>query len=195
MIENDGEFMIGLFIAIAGFILISVTLYLILREFRREAQVDFIPDASFYETLQNMDDEIERLREEVDGMNESFYVLVEDLNDRVNDLKRQLHVHEKNEQSTKHHKKVEVEETQVKLDITQEIRKSDAYHSYEMARPAKRTPASIKDVQVFPEQEERREIMNLYEAGKSVYEIAKEVNKGIGEVQLILNLLGKNKDN
>ncbi len=49
----------------------------------------------------------------------------------------------------------------------------------------------FKEVQVFPEQSIRKQIMELHHQGKTPFEIAKEVDRGTGEVQLILNLLGE----
>jgi len=179
--------MFGILIAMSGFLVVALTLYLILKEFRRGAQVESKPDASFYDTIQNVDDEIERLREEVDGMNASFYEVVDELNDRVNKLKRSFEVHQTvdNEFVSK--------ETNEKLevDISLDVEKTSSYHTYEKVSTQEKKTKKFKEVQVFPEQSIRKQIMELHHQGKTPFEIAKEVDRGTGEVQLILNLLGE----
>jgi len=178
--------MFGLFIAIIGFVLISIALNLTLKEIKREAEVKFKPDASFYDGIERIDDEIQRLRDEVDGMNESFYEVVDSLNDRLNDYKRELTVIKKNKVLITN----SVETNQI-MDVTEDVRKSDTYHQYEMENHAIKSPKSVKEARVFPEQGVRKKIIELNNQGKSPSEIARVVEKGIGEVQLILNLLGK----
>lgn len=175
--------MFGLFVAIVGILIIGITLYFTLKEFRREAKVELQPDASFYETIQNMDDEILRLRSEFDGINESYYLIVEELNDKIKNLQRKLEAHEALE--IKETKKFESE---IEIDVSREVKKNNSYHTYEM--PTEKTEFT-KEVHPFPDQAIRREIVRLFHSGLTAPEIAKEVNKGIGEIDLILNLLGK----
>lgn len=178
--------MFGLFVAIIGFLLISMALHLMLKEIRREAEGKLKPDASFYDTIQRFDDEVERLRDEVDGMNESFYEVVDSLNDRLNDVKLKVDIlHNTQIQKAKE------KETEVMIDVTNSVRKSDVYHQYEMEDHISKNPGLVKEAPVFPEQGIRRKIIDLSKQGKSASGIAKEVDRGIGEVELILNLLGK----
>lgn len=176
----------GIFMVIIGFLLIVTTLYLTLKEVRREAEVKFKPDASFYDGMERVDDEVLRLRNEVEGMNESFYEVVEGLNDRLNDLKREMGIMKKNESN-----RVRAQESEILFDVTDNVRKSDSYHQYEMKDHKNRNLDTVKEDRVFPEQEVRRTILDLNSKGKTSSEIAKEVDKGIGEVELILNLLTK----
>lgn len=178
--------MVGIFMVILGFLLIVATLFLTLKEVRREAEVKFKPDASFYDGMERVDDEVLRLRNEVEGMNESFYEVVDGLNDRLNDLKREIGIMKRNEIYIKTTK-----ESEIVFDVTDNVRKSDSYHQYEMKDHEERSLDSVKEDRVFPEQEVRRTILDLNSKGKTSAEIAKEVDKGIGEVELILNLLMK----
>lgn len=177
--------MLGIFMAIIGFLLIFITLYLVLREIRREAEVKFKPDASFYDGMERIDDEVLRLRNEIDGMGESFYELVDGLSDRLNDLKREVSTLKKREVAEE--KKLE----EIVFDATRNVRKSDSYHKYEMNDYKEKTLTEVKEDRVFPEQKVRRLITKLHSQGKTSAEIAKEVDKGIGEVELILKLLKK----
>ncbi len=156
---------IGLTILIAAIIGIVVEV--------RKGALALGVDASFYEYKKQTDNRLEDLEKELNEVNQSFYEIVDELTDEIADLKRQLSIFDG---------KGEVEPS-----LTSTLTRAYLNHEHEEGGHERRNSPKI----VVKEKDVLTEIKERIDNGYDINEVARQLDMGVREVNLILSMADK----
>lgn len=151
--------LIGWIAAVIGIIIVVFSLNRIIKEIRR-AGIPNLEDQSFSDTFYTLLDRVDRISEDLDDINQSFYESTERLEKRLTALESKRPA--KTQPAAAPMEPVTVERTVPRLE---------------------REP--LREPERFGEQAMAVQIRRLLSEGKDVQQIARELNLGVGEVELI----------
>lgn len=154
-----------------GTIIVVFSLNQLIREIRK-AGIPNMEDQSFSDTFYNLLNRVEKLGEDLDDINQTFYESTERLERRMENLERKT----------------------PKADPVK--RSASEFFSVPSTVPIQTHPGSAPEAKKTGPSEDIRmaaEIRKLLSQGKDSQQVARELNLGVGEVELIRRLRPEQK--
>lgn len=158
--------LIGWIAAVIGIIIVVFSLNQLIREIRK-AGIPNMEDQSFSDTFYNLLNRVEKLGEDLDDINQTFYESTERIEKRVETLEK-------------------------KVTRTEPVKQ---WHSETYVEQSPKTVPQGNPPVTEPSEEIHMaaEIRKLLNEGKDSQQVARELNLGVGEVELIRRLRPERK--
>lgn len=156
--------LIGWIAAVIGIIIVVFSLNRLIREIRR-AGIPNLEDQSFSDTFYKLLSRVDQLGEDLDDINQTFYTSVERLEKRMEALEK-------------------------KATIREPLNKS---MPLQMPDYSSNTDSELKKLKNTDDMRMAEEIRKMLNEGKDTQQVAKKLNLGVGEVELIQRLRPEQK--
>lgn len=164
--------MTGWIAAVIGIIIVVFSLNRIIHEIRR-AGIPNMEDQAFSDTFYALLSRVERHDENLDDINQAFYEAIERLDRRIDALENQNGVNARTERMRKRR--------------VSSAEESDPAPSQTTLPPTDLQSVSSEDDRL------RADISRMIREGMDSQQIARELNLGVGEIELIRRLRGRDE--